>query len=264
MVAAAETSRNAVRENRATSRLRETMPNVPIMTSRQGARKEAVWAAVASVPRFAGARPQNRYNPRSASARAGLSRGIIDRWPIPARPSLARNRVMAQDVPPHRRRAGTASPRVTASCASARRTTLAQPSDPYVPGPLIQKHRLREGAPGRRPTRARPRKAAACAWPRVTHHRRRAARAIRRRELRRADAHRSRTKRIRLETGTEPLTTRVMDLLTPIGKGQRGLIVAPPRTGKTDPAAAHRPGRRHRTIPRCTSSCCSSTSGPRK
>src|SRR5262249_37260377 len=38
---------------------------------------------------------------------------------------------------------------------------------------------------------------------------------------------------IRLETGTQPLTTRVMDLLTPIGKGQRGLIVAPPRTGKT-------------------------------
>jgi len=38
---------------------------------------------------------------------------------------------------------------------------------------------------------------------------------------------------IKLETGKEPLTTRVMDLLTPIGKGQRGLIVAPPRTGKT-------------------------------
>ena len=38
---------------------------------------------------------------------------------------------------------------------------------------------------------------------------------------------------IRLETGQEPLTTRVMDMLTPIGKGQRGLIVAPPRTGKT-------------------------------
>ena len=36
-----------------------------------------------------------------------------------------------------------------------------------------------------------------------------------------------------LETGPEPLTTRVMDMLTPIGKGQRGLIVAPPRTGKT-------------------------------
>lgn len=36
-----------------------------------------------------------------------------------------------------------------------------------------------------------------------------------------------------LETGPEPLTTRVMDLLTPLGKGQRALIVAPPRTGKT-------------------------------
>ncbi len=36
-----------------------------------------------------------------------------------------------------------------------------------------------------------------------------------------------------LETGAQPLTTRVMDLLTPLGKGQRALIVAPPRTGKT-------------------------------
>jgi transcription termination factor Rho len=38
---------------------------------------------------------------------------------------------------------------------------------------------------------------------------------------------------IKLETGPRPLTMRVMDLLTPIGKGQRALIVAPPRTGKT-------------------------------
>jgi len=38
---------------------------------------------------------------------------------------------------------------------------------------------------------------------------------------------------IKLETGVEPVTMRVMDLLTPIGKGQRALIVAPPRTGKT-------------------------------
>jgi transcription termination factor Rho len=38
---------------------------------------------------------------------------------------------------------------------------------------------------------------------------------------------------LRLETGPQPLTTRVMDLLTPLGKGQRALIVAPPRTGKT-------------------------------
>jgi transcription termination factor Rho len=38
---------------------------------------------------------------------------------------------------------------------------------------------------------------------------------------------------LKLETGQTPLTTRVMDLLTPLGKGQRALIVAPPRTGKT-------------------------------
>ncbi len=39
--------------------------------------------------------------------------------------------------------------------------------------------------------------------------------------------------KIKLETGHDNFTTRVMDLLTPIGKGQRGLIVASPRTGKT-------------------------------
>jgi len=37
----------------------------------------------------------------------------------------------------------------------------------------------------------------------------------------------------RLETGPEPISTRIMDLLTPIGRGQRALLVAPPRTGKT-------------------------------
>ncbi len=40
-------------------------------------------------------------------------------------------------------------------------------------------------------------------------------------------------KRYVLETNPEILTTRVIDLVAPIGKGQRGLIVAPPRTGKT-------------------------------
>jgi transcription termination factor Rho len=39
--------------------------------------------------------------------------------------------------------------------------------------------------------------------------------------------------RIRLEHAPDDLSMRVMDLVTPIGKGQRGLIVAPPRTGKT-------------------------------
>ena len=39
--------------------------------------------------------------------------------------------------------------------------------------------------------------------------------------------------RIGLETNAKDFTTRIMDMLTPIGKGQRGLIVAQPRTGKT-------------------------------
>ncbi|MGE3538991.1 MAG: transcription termination factor Rho [Candidatus Tectimicrobiota bacterium] len=39
--------------------------------------------------------------------------------------------------------------------------------------------------------------------------------------------------RVHLETKHGDISTRIMDLLTPIGKGQRGLIVAPPRTGKT-------------------------------
>ncbi len=39
--------------------------------------------------------------------------------------------------------------------------------------------------------------------------------------------------RLRLETDPTEINMRVMDLITPIGKGQRGLIVAPPRTGKT-------------------------------
>lgn len=39
--------------------------------------------------------------------------------------------------------------------------------------------------------------------------------------------------RLRLETTPENLTTRVIDLIAPIGKGQRGLIVAPPKAGKT-------------------------------
>jgi transcription termination factor Rho len=39
--------------------------------------------------------------------------------------------------------------------------------------------------------------------------------------------------RLKMETTKDNLTGRVLDLLCPIGKGQRGLIVAPPRTGKT-------------------------------
>ena len=39
--------------------------------------------------------------------------------------------------------------------------------------------------------------------------------------------------KLKLETAPDNMSTRVMELIAPIGKGQRGLIVAPPRTGKT-------------------------------
>lgn len=38
---------------------------------------------------------------------------------------------------------------------------------------------------------------------------------------------------IKLETGADPLSTRIVDLIAPIGKGQRSLIVSPPKAGKT-------------------------------
>jgi transcription termination factor Rho len=41
------------------------------------------------------------------------------------------------------------------------------------------------------------------------------------------------SERIKLEKDPKNLSTRIMDLMTPIGKGQRGLIVSPPRAGKT-------------------------------
>src|SRR5439155_11154966 len=106
----------------------------------------------------------------------------------------------------------------------------AQPSDPYVPAPMIQKLGLREGV-----LLAGPVEAARKGGQRllaIEHIEGAAPEKFPRRkfdDLTAIDPH----DRIVLETGREPLTTRVMDMLCPIGKGQRGLIVAPPRTGKT-------------------------------
>ena len=105
-------------------------------------------------------------------------------------------------------------------------------TDPFVPGSMIEKFGLREGVmiqgmvqPGRRQQ-----------GPRL-------------KEITEVDGMKPEDYRnvksfdeltpinpehwLRLEVGPSPLTTRVMDLLTPLGKGQRALIVAPPRTGKT-------------------------------
>jgi transcription termination factor Rho len=114
---------------------------------------------------------------------------------------------------------------------SPKRNYLPQPGDPYVPGPLIHKSHLREGhliAGPLEPNRQGP----GLRLARVTQIEGQAPERVAARqfdELTPVDPHEI----LRLETGQEPLTTRVMDLLAPIGKGQRGLIVAPPRTGKT-------------------------------
>jgi transcription termination factor Rho len=108
---------------------------------------------------------------------------------------------------------------------------VAQPADPFVTQQLLQKYQLRAGLLVAGPTEPNPRGNGPRLKDVQTIEGMPPAQFPRRNfdELTPIDPH----ERIRLETGKEPLTTRVMDLLTPIGKGQRGLIVAPPRTGKT-------------------------------
>ncbi|MBY0525417.1 MAG: transcription termination factor Rho [Gemmataceae bacterium] len=111
------------------------------------------------------------------------------------------------------------------------RNYVAQPADPYVPNPVIQKLGLREGLLLAGPIEA-AKKGAGPRLARVEQIEGQDPASYKPRrfdDLTAIDPH----EQIKLETGAEPLTTRVMDLLTPIGKGQRGLIVAPPRTGKT-------------------------------
>ena len=105
-----------------------------------------------------------------------------------------------------------------------------QPGDAYVPTPLITRLQLREGllltGPGETQPKGGPR---LLAVEQIEGEPPEKYRPRNFDQLTPIDPH----QQIILETGQEPLTTRVMDMLTPIGKGQRGLLVAPPRTGKT-------------------------------
>jgi transcription termination factor Rho len=106
------------------------------------------------------------------------------------------------------------------------------PADAYVGGQLIDKFRLAEGLHVSGPLEPPRRGANGPRLAAVEQIEGKDPKEFRRREwdeLTPVDP----TKWIRLETGPEPLTTRVMDMFTPIGMGQRGLIVAPPRSGKT-------------------------------
>jgi transcription termination factor Rho len=109
---------------------------------------------------------------------------------------------------------------------------LAQESDPFVPSSFVERNRLREGVlirgevgPGVRNQ-----------GPRLKD-----IETVEGKSLEEFNAMKpfedltpiTPFQPIKLETGPRPVTMRVMDLLTPVGKGQRALIVAPPRTGKT-------------------------------
>lgn len=115
---------------------------------------------------------------------------------------------------------------------NAEKGYVAQESDPFVPSSLVEKYRLREGVmirgdvgPGVRNQGPRLKEVELIdglepdAYAEVKDFD----------ELTPITPH----VHIRLETGPKPVTMRVMDLLTPVGKGQRALLVAPPRTGKT-------------------------------
>ncbi|MEI6527539.1 MAG: transcription termination factor Rho, partial [Planctomycetota bacterium] len=105
-------------------------------------------------------------------------------------------------------------------------------SDPFVPGTMIEKFRLRQGLKIRA----------------VMQHSRRS-QGPRVREILDVEGMKPEDyvnvkafdtltainpeKWLKLEVGSKPITNRVIDLLAPIGRGQRCLIVAPPRSGKT-------------------------------
>jgi transcription termination factor Rho len=111
-----------------------------------------------------------------------------------------------------------------------KKNLLPSPDDPEMPKNLVQKMRLRQGQyvnafAQMRGTKGiiqkvemvdgRPLEGA----PRLPHFA----------DLTSVDP----LERLKLESGHKEMVTRVMDLIAPIGKGQRALIVAPPKTGKT-------------------------------
>jgi transcription termination factor Rho len=109
---------------------------------------------------------------------------------------------------------------------------IRQMTDPFVPGSMIEKYALREGVmisgmvqPGRKQQGPRLKEILDVDGMPPEKYR----------DVKSFDVLTPINPEfwLRLETGPTPLTTRVMDLLTPLGKGQRALIVAPPRTGKT-------------------------------
>ncbi len=116
---------------------------------------------------------------------------------------------------------------------SAKRNYLSSPDDIYVPAGILRRSGLRQGslvkgkvAPPRKPGQ-RPSLAVVDEVDGMEVEKYKTLPTFK--QLTTVDP----TEWLRLEGPQEEVTLRVIDLLTPIGKGQRCLIVAPPRTGKT-------------------------------
>ncbi|HET9167911.1 MAG TPA: transcription termination factor Rho [Actinospica sp.] len=110
---------------------------------------------------------------------------------------------------------------------------LPGPQDLYLPAELIRKHKLRSGdlVVGTASTKPAQGKAKPLARVELINGAPADLRVTRPRFAELTPVHPS--ERLRLETGPGVSGTRIIDLLAPIGKGQRGMIVAPPKTGKT-------------------------------
>jgi transcription termination factor Rho len=122
-------------------------------------------------------------------------------------------------------------PNGTGVLVSVANNFVVQPGDPIVPRPLIERNQLHPGVtlagPGRRGSNAFELTSIETVegMPMAEYQESRRAFS----ELISIDP----DEMLRLETEPDRLTTRVLDLLAPIGKGQRCLIVAAPKTGKT-------------------------------
>jgi len=111
-----------------------------------------------------------------------------------------------------------------------KRNLLASPEDPEIPKNLVQKLKLRQGQYVQAQAQLRGNKGLiqrvdlvdGLSLDRVT-------RLPHFNDLTSIDP----LERIKLENGHREMVTRVLDLIAPVGKGQRALIVAPPKTGKT-------------------------------
>ena len=161
----------------------------------------------------------------------------------PAKKALLRRRVPRAPtikIPPSPSRCwspATASwkciPTATAFSAARTTPTRRERSDPFVPGTMIEKYGLRAGRDDPRhgaagPPAARARGCAKSPMSMACRRKNISTSRLSTPRRRSTPTSGSASKPARL-----PLTTRVMDLLTPLGRGQRALIVAPPRSGKT-------------------------------